>query len=198
MEIKLFVFDMGDVIIYEHDTWHNVFAAFGIDASNVREFGPRSRAAIWKMITSDTPESWFWSEVQTELPKKVEWEGVLQSRHIGIDVPGTKDLIRDLKKKGYRVVCGTNNIRPFYQDIKAHGHYDIFDKTYSSFKIGYGKPDPDFWRYIAKEEGIELSEMFFVDDNAENIAAAASIGVQTFLFKESKDLRSLLEEKGIL
>ena len=50
MEIKLFVFDMGDVVIYEHDTWHNVFSTFGMDLKNVRQIGPESRSVIWEMI----------------------------------------------------------------------------------------------------------------------------------------------------
>lgn len=198
MDVKLFVFDMGDVVIYEHDTWHNVFSTFGMDLKNVREIGPESRKAIWNMIVGTIEEKEFWDIVQKEMEKKVQWEGVLQSKHIGIPVPGTKELITRLKERGYSVVCGTNNILPFYLDIKEHGHYDIFHKTYSSFKIGIGKPDPEFWKYISREEGVPLEKMFFIDDNKENIDAAASLGVITHLFTKCNILEEFLTKEGLL
>lgn len=198
MDIKLFVFDMGDVVIFEHDTWHNVFSTFGMDLKNVREIGPESRKAIWNMIEGSISEKVFWDIVQRELGKELPWEGVLQSKHIGIPVPGTKELINKLKNKGYRVVCGTNNILPFYLDIKEHGHYDVFQKTYSSFKIGIGKPNLNFWKYISKEECTPLENILFVDDNKENIEAAASLGVNTHLFTESRRLEEMLIKEGLL
>ena len=158
MEIKLFVFDMGDVVIYEHDTWHNVFSTFGMDLKNVRQIGPESRSVIWEMIKGKVSEEDFWTVVQKEMGRKVPWQGVLKSKHIGIDVPGTKDLIVKLKDKGYRVVCGTNNILPFYLDIKEKGHYDVFDKTYSSFKIGIGKPDVEFLEIHFRERKCKVGK----------------------------------------
>ena len=197
MKPVLFVFDMGDVIIKESHVWHDVFSNFGLDVRNIRELGPNATLAVQRALVGKTEEKEFWSLVEKDVARKLTWEGVLEASYSCYPIEGSIQIIRSLLSKGFRVVCGTNNIRPFYNRIKAEGYYDIFPKVYSSFKIGISKPDPEFWRFIADQENILLKDMFFADDNRTNIEAAASLGVKTHQFFGADGLREYIERLGI-
>jgi putative hydrolase of the HAD superfamily len=85
----------------------------------------------------------------------------------------TKDIIEQLKSNS-RVVCGTNTIDSHYYYLLNQGYYDIFDEVYASNLMGISKPDPDFYRYILKKEGIKPENTIFVDDTEENVISALS------------------------
>ncbi|MDY4611672.1 MAG: HAD-IA family hydrolase [Sphaerochaetaceae bacterium] len=194
MAIKLFVFDMGNVLIEERHVWPAVFRKFGIDVKNIRDLGPNATSAIQRMLVSDMDEQEFWNMVELDMQKCVEWKGILSDSYTCMELPGTRAVIGQLLANGNRVVCGTNNIRPFYEKIKAGGYYDTFQRTYSSFKIGLSKPDPEFWKYIADKEGVRLDEMFFTDDLSRNIEAAKSLGIKTHLFTNAECLANALND----
>jgi putative hydrolase of the HAD superfamily len=70
----------------------------------------------------------------------------------------------------------------------THGHYAIFDAVFASNKIGLSKPDPEFYRYILKNEGVKPEDTFFVDDTEVNVLSAERIGIRAILFKDSSSL----------
>ena len=69
------------------------------------------------------------------------------------------------------------------------GDYAFFNQTYASNKIGCAKPDPHFFELILEAEGMQAQDSFFTDDRAENVAAAASLGIQAELFTSPAELR---------
>lgn len=195
---KLFVFDMGDVVIRENHVWHDVFKRFGINVTNIRQLGPNASEAVRQALIGSIEEPEFWHLVEKDAGRKLEWENILEDSYTCFPIPGTIDLINSLKSLGMRVVCGTNNIRPFYNRINAEGYYDLFPKVYSSFKMGISKPDPEFWKYIATQEEVEPNEMFFTDDNISNIQAASELGIKTRQFLSAEDLRECLAGLGFI
>ena len=197
MAPTLFVFDMGDVVIMERHVWHDVFSRFSINVDNIRDIGANATKAVQLALVGKTSEKEFWNMVEKDAGKLPDWKGVLESSYSCHPIDGTIAIIEMLKSKGCRVVCGTNNILPFYNAINAAGYYNLFPKVYSSFKIGISKPDPEFWRYIAAEENVNLSDMFFTDDNAANIKAATSLGIKAHQFKDPDGLKHFIEELGI-
>jgi putative hydrolase of the HAD superfamily len=54
----------------------------------------------------------------------------------------------------------------------------LFKKPYYSHEMGMRKPDPASFQFILDQEGLNASETLFIDDNAPNVAAAASVGLQ--------------------
>ena len=99
----------------------------------------------------------------------------------------TVELIQALKKK-HRVVCGTNTIDSHWENQMERGDYAFFNQTYASNKIGCAKPDPHFFELILEAEGSAAENAFFTDDKAENVAAAASLGIHAELFTSAADL----------
>ena len=99
----------------------------------------------------------------------------------------TVELIQQLKKK-HRVVCGTNTIDSHWETHMERGDYSYFNQTYASNKIGCAKPDPHFFELILQAEGYSAQDAFFTDDRADNVAAAANIGIHAELFTSAREL----------
>jgi epoxide hydrolase-like predicted phosphatase len=55
----------------------------------------------------------------------------------------------------------------------------LFDKVYLSYEMGLMKPDPEIYLRVLKEQNILAEETLFLDDNADNIAAASKLGIDT-------------------
>jgi len=56
---------------------------------------------------------------------------------------------------------------------------DLFDKVYLSYEMGLMKPDPAIYQQVLEEQGLVAEETLFLDDNADNIKAAATLGIAT-------------------
>jgi putative hydrolase of the HAD superfamily len=54
--------------------------------------------------------------------------------------------------------------------------------------MGVSKPDPDFYRYILNDEGIEPEDALFVDDFEENVSAAEKLRIKSILFTDAQSL----------
>lgn len=195
---KLFVFDFGDVIERDSTLWADLFGSLGFTPQNVRKFGPHASEAVTKMMVGAIEEPEFWRLVQMDLGTTFPCAALLYEKYHCEEVPGTRDIVRELSEKDHRVVCGTNNIQPFFRKIRDQHKYDVFWKVYSSYKMGLAKPDPAFWQYIAEQEKVRCSEMYFIDDRDENIAAARSLGIASHHFSTAERLRAELVELGIL
>lgn len=109
----------------------------------------------------------------------------------------TIDLITRLRKT-MRVITATNVEPPHRAWHVSHHDYDIFDKAYTSDVMHISKPDPMFYLTIAKEEHKQPEQMFFIDDNAKNIAVAKELGFNTYLFDTTDKLKTHIQTLGLL
>jgi putative hydrolase of the HAD superfamily len=107
-------------------------------------------------------------------------------------------IVQQLKATGMRVTIGTNVIDAHYSIHKKQGQYDLFDKVYASHLMGIAKPDPAFYAYILKAEGIKAQDVFFTDDTIENVNAAANSGLNTFHCANAQALKNQLRSLGLL
>lgn len=64
----------------------------------------------------------------------------------------------------------------------------IFERTFKANDLGIAKTDPHAYAVIAKELGKLPEEILFVDDTAENIAAAQQAGLQTIQYTSNATL----------
>lgn len=54
-----------------------------------------------------------------------------------------------------------------------------FHRAYYSHFMGKRKPEPEIFQQVLDENYLKASETLFLDDNADNIAGAAAVGLQT-------------------
>ena len=135
----------------------------------------------------------FWAAVGERLGKKIDTDYFHLFFHPVLNEE-TKKIILGLRKKGFRVVCGTNTIESHYLNHMARGDYAIFDQTYASQLMGAKKPDPLFWKLILDAEKCKASDAFFTDDLEANVQAAAALGIHAVQFTNAKDLRRAIKE----
>ena len=60
------------------------------------------------------------------------------------------------------------------------------------------KPEAEFYTYIIEKEGIDSSQILFIDDLEENCEAAQNLGMRAFLFKDVVELRWALVDMELI
>ena len=188
----LFIFDMGGVVTstFAYSGKNDFFNKLGVSD---KEFTLLSaKAGLHDLDIGEITPKEFWknynqsiSVERPELPK-VENDLFRLYFHPVLNT-GTVELITALKKK-HRVVCGTNTIDSHWENHMERGDYAFFNQTYASNKIGCAKPDPHFFELILEAEQTAPENAFFTDDRAENVAAAASLGIHSELFTSAAEL----------
>jgi putative hydrolase of the HAD superfamily len=186
MPIKLYIFDMGGVVVRDCNVFPEVYEYLRVGKAKFEELcGPNFRLlSDGKMTVSE-----FWRLFSQNYGSPIERDLFAEFFHPVVDSEVVAK-INELKRKA-RVVCGTNTIECHYRYHREHGEYDIFDKVYASNEIGFSKPDPDFYRYIIREERVNAGESCFIDDLEENVAAAARLGIKTIHFTGKEALKEV-------
>jgi putative hydrolase of the HAD superfamily len=72
-----------------------------------------------------------------------------------------------------------------------------FDVLIWSFQHGVGKPDERIFRLTLDKLGVEAGESLFVDDRPRNVEAARKLGIRTFQYKTTEQLRGDLVAQGL-
>src|SRR5439155_17931042 len=72
-----------------------------------------------------------------------------------------------------------------------------FEPVLLSCELGLCKPDPAIYRLLLERVALPGSQLLFVDDRADNLAAAAASGIEGHLFQHAVGLREELARRGI-
>jgi len=184
----LYIFDMGGVLCRDFNDIPVISNYLGITEE---KFFVYTGENYRKLLDGKIDSNEFWVRFSLRYGKKVKEELFGKFFNPGT-IQETKDIIEQLKSDS-RVVCGTNTIDSHYNYLLNQGDYDIFDEVYASNLMGISKPDPDFYRYILKKEGIKPKNTVFVDDSEENILSAQKIGINSILFTDSESLKEQIK-----
>lgn len=186
---KLYIFDMGGVLCCNFNDIPIISDYLGITEENFFTYAGEN---FRKLLDGKINSNEFWVRFSLRYGKKIKEELFGKFFNPGI-IRGTKDIIEQLKSDS-RVVCGTNTIDSHYYYLLNQGVYDIFDEVYASNLMGISKPNPDFYRYILRKEGIRPENTVFVDDTEENILSAQKIGINSILFTDADSLKQQIKE----
>jgi putative hydrolase of the HAD superfamily len=98
------------------------------------------------------------------------------------------ELMRDLKRRGYRMALLTNNVRewePLWRSMLPVD--DIFEVVVDSGFVGVRKPDPPIYELTIERlgDGIAAEQCLFVDDVEVNVEAARELGMTAIHFRSS-------------
>lgn len=197
--IKLCIFDMGGVIIRDFSIGPELLPYLGYPGlKGFQDLGREYYELIERHSIGEISEDEFWRGYENLSGKKITEKGLLgKFFHPVFDEP-TIEVIKRIKEKGMRVVCGTNVLDSHYKIHMALHQYDIFDKVYPSHLIHLRKPDLRFYRYIAEREGVNPSQCFFTDDIKENVDAGKEVGMVSFQYFDADKLERDLKEAGVL
>ena len=192
----LFIFDMGGVVTNTFQP-ARLYEKLNLTSGDFFKLCSFGQEDIWNLFqTGKLNPQQFWAKFNERVTASKE-ERFSKVPFVDHDLfrlffhPSknleTVALIQQLKKK-HRVVCGTNTIDSHWENHMERGDYAFFNQTYASNKIGCAKPNPLFFELILEAEESTPENTFFTDDKAENVAAAASLGINAELFSSAADL----------
>ena len=118
---------------------------------------------------------------------------------IGPEFPGSAALLRALRRRG-RPVWALSNFGDATFEL-ARRHFPVmreFDGEIVSGRLGIVKPDPAIYAALEAATGATGSRIFFTDDRAENVAAAAARGWTVHHFTGPEGLAVALVGEGLL
>jgi len=129
-------------------------------------------------------------------------------KQFGIDLfgelevnPGMIDLIREVKRDGYRASLLTNNVKEWEKLWREMIPVDeLFETVVDSAFVGVRKPDPRIYELILGRVGLPAEACIFIDDMKINCEAATELGIHAVHFRETAqaraDVHALLASHG--
>jgi epoxide hydrolase-like predicted phosphatase len=107
------------------------------------------------------------------------------------------DLARDVRARGIRTAMLSN----MGVELGEYNRRDRpleawFDAVVVSGEVHCVKPDPRIYRLCLARLEVEPAQALFVDDRADNIAAAARLGMRTVHFAHDGSMAELREAVG--
>lgn len=193
------IFDIGNVLIQ----WRpeRLYAQLMPAEDMARFFAEVDPHEMNDQIDRGAP---FRDTIYAHADKYPEWSEMIRLWHdrwIEMASPVIDDsvaMLRTLRANG--IAC--HALSNFGVDSFAHAetHYPFlteFDRRYISGHMKTAKPDADIYAMVEDDCGLSGAQLFFTDDRAENIDAAAARGWQTHLFTQPDGLRDALTRVGL-
>ena len=195
--IKNVIFDLSEVLLrglYGTDeiitkTTHIKVSMSDLDTPELKQFfrGVISESDMWLGMSARRG----WGITARELKRLVR-------RNFG-EIPGTRGVITDLRKQGYRLGLLSVHGREWIRHLEEKYRYThLFDHLFYSCHSGHCKPDPEAFNFATATMGCTPQECLFVDDLECNTNAAAGLGFETHRFTSAEALRADLMSRGLL
>jgi putative hydrolase of the HAD superfamily len=107
----------------------------------------------------------------------------------------TVHKMRDLKARGLRIGLLTNNVKEFGDNWRAMFPIDeLCEEVVDSSHVGMRKPDREIYELTCERMQIVPEESIFVDDNADNVAAARAFGMKAVHFVDPIEALAEIEQ----
>jgi epoxide hydrolase-like predicted phosphatase len=109
--------------------------------------------------------------------------------------------MRDLRTRGLRIGLLTNNVREFGDNWRSMFPIEeLCDEVVDSSHVGMRKPDREIYELTCTRMQIAPTDAVFLDDNADNVAAARAYGMEAVHFLDPvsalDELESILTRRG--
>jgi epoxide hydrolase-like predicted phosphatase len=200
MTIKAIIFDFGGVLVRTADRssrqrlerrlglaeWQSEKIVFNNEMGQKAQRGEATNEALWQSVADRLSLS---PEALTQFQQEF-WGGDALDEAL-------VDLIRALKTK-YATALISNATDGLRQTLT--GKYpvaDAFDLIVISAEEKTMKPGPEIYLRTLDRLGVKAAESVFVDDFAENIVAARSLGMQAIHFNPSVNVAAELKKLGV-
>lgn len=189
-EIKNIVFDLGDVII-NIDVPRTAQAFASLSGRELAEVTRLFKEAdVFSRFETGQLDAPAFRTYLRELLESTHWEDhALDTawNTLLLDIPAERiDLIKKLSTR-YRLFLLSNTSSIHVEAVNEILHRtsgvrklnDLFERLFLSYEMGVMKPHAVIYEKVLAEAGINARETLFLDDNPDNIRAAAELGIQT-------------------
>ncbi|MGD1821663.1 MAG: HAD family hydrolase [Pleomorphochaeta sp.] len=193
---ELFIFDAGNVVINNIHIFNDIFDHYNLDSIQRNEFINDYANYNAPLMDGNITTDFYINHINETMDLNIEGDpfyDYFKPEFNEVIV----NLIKSLRKKGKRVVLGSNTYAPHTKKMKEMGLFDLFDEIYVSNEMHHYKPNPSFFRYILRCENMKAENTYFIDDMAENVASAAAIGINVLNYvgeDKNKILNNIFKE----
>lgn len=189
----LYAFDMGNVVIKGIDVNEKTVKLLGIDAE---EFYSDYRHYDFVLMDGTLSVDDYYRHLERVFDIKIKSKPFSDFFNPHFNEP-IIEIIKELKKRGNRVICVSNTFAPHWDVIVEKGLDKFFDKCYLSHEMGLTKPSAAYFNAVMKAENVKPQDVFFTDDYKENIDAAQKLGMNTFWYVKGYDDTKLKKVYGL-
>ena len=197
-DLKLIVFDMGKVFV--HFDWGLTYDAFAKATKSHPDSVKDAFSAVYfpyerGHITTQEVIDHLNNKLSARLTHAEFAE--LWTITLDEDTEMTQ-LLQELRKKfPLYLLSNINEVSFGYLQDKFNVSRH-FNELVLSYKVGHIKPAIEIYHEVLHRSKLAAHNCLFIDDLAENIEAAQSIGINTIHFTGINNLRKTLTEFGIL
>ncbi len=142
------------------------------------------------------------AELQKQYPQYTEQIAAYFDRWgemLGGEIPGMADLVRMLKRKGYKLYGLTNWSAETFPLARAkYSVFDMLDGMVVSGEEHIIKPDPEIYKRLLTRFQLRAPDCLFIDDSPANVAAARQLGFDAVRFESAAALERELKRRNML
>ncbi|HUE99876.1 MAG TPA: HAD family phosphatase [Anaerolineales bacterium] len=201
-QIKAIIFDFGNVLL-EWNPRYVYQRYFPNDPEGMERFLQEVNFMEWNLLQDKgRPFTEGVAVLSREFP---HYSHLIQAYHdhwidsLGESLPGTVEILKELKQAGYRVYGLSNwSAETFPRALEKHDFFNLLDDFVISGEVGHVKPHPEIFQIILDRIGRPANECLFIDDALANIEQAQKLGFATVHFQSPEQLRSRLLDLKIL
>ena len=183
--MRLYIFDMGEVVLLGVNVLRRMAEHYGIDYDAFRaDYNLYDKPLMDGYMDSSDYYSHMRKTFAVDIsgdPFSLFFTPTLNQRVL--------DYADRLRARGDRVVIGSNTFEPHWKALSDRyiAIREHFDALYASHLMHISKPVPAFWRIIMEAEGVKADDSFFIDDRLDNIEAAESLGIRCFRYQRNDE-----------
>jgi putative hydrolase of the HAD superfamily len=112
--------------------------------------------------------------------------------------PPMIDWVQRLQRAGIRTGILSNMPDAMETGLRArHSWIEAFDHHTWSHALNLAKPEPEIYRHAAEGLATPPENILFIDDRAENIAAAISSGMQAIQYTDHPTFEHEMQARGL-
>ena len=200
--IRNLVFDFGRVLL-DYDI-PALISQFFENEQQIKEFASicLTPAAMELQDRGDKPWDELLDDMKKACPKYSAQVDMYDRRYQEFmtgEMPGMRDLLLELKARGYKLYGLTNWSVKVYETMANYPEiFALLDGKLISCEEHMVKPYPEVYERLCEKFSLKAEECFFTDDKAENIEGARKVGIEGVVFENAQQYRRALEERGIL
>lgn len=184
-KIDTIIFDLGSVLV--HDTIKENVSKTKLPYSYIKELAYvyfSNIDDIAESLTMDQFCDYYRDKLRPQL-KKYANEAVELFSSSTEPFDYTLDLLKSLKKKGYKLYYLSNWGKASFDLCKEKGVFDflkLFDGGVVSYQIGIRKPNKEIYTYLLKKYKLTPENCLFYDDKKENVDEANKLKIHGNVF----------------
>jgi epoxide hydrolase-like predicted phosphatase len=196
MTLRAVYFDFGGVLVRTEDPAprNRLAGSLGLSSRDIERVVFEGRSAEQAALGAISEEQ-HWQNVVDALRLPEDEVGRVHDEFFGGDIWDDRlyAFLRAVRKTAKTGLI-SNAWTGLRQVIVGHNFDDAFDTMIISAEVGMVKPGAGIFHYALEKLGVQPQEAAFVDDVAENVAAAQELGMHAIQFTRTQPVLDELKQ----